>query len=136
LNVDELEVSNPTGTWSGWLQALQSCNERLGQCLAAGDWDNAQEEVATRDHLLRESAPVLLRLKKAEQEGAAVNDLDQVKQVLKEVQETGRAFIEALKSRRQELDRRINSIKQGRVTVNLYRPSQPQTPPRFLDREG
>jgi hypothetical protein len=137
------EVSSPTATWSGWLQALQSCNERLGQYLAEGDWEKAQEEVTTRDHLLRESAPVLMRLKKAEQvrkdscgEGEAVGDLERVKQVLLEVQETGRVFLEALNHRRQELDHRIKVVQQGRVTVNLYRPARPEASPRFLDREG
>jgi hypothetical protein len=92
--------------------------------------------VTTRDHLLRESAPVLMRLKKAEQEGEAVDDLERVKQVLQEVQETGRAFLEALSERRQELEHRIKAVQQGRVTANLYRPTRVDASPRFLDRDG
>jgi hypothetical protein len=134
--MDEFEVTSPVKSWSGWLQALQSCNERLGQCLADCDWEQAQYEVTTRDHLLRESAPVLMRLKKAEQEGEAVDDLERVKQVLQEVQETGRAFLEALSERRQELEHRIKAVQQGRVTANLYRPTRVDASPRFLDRDG
>jgi hypothetical protein len=130
------EAPVPVVTWSGWLQALQSCNERLGQYLVEGDWEQAEAEVTTRDHLLRESAPVLMRLKKAEQGGEAGDDLERVKQVLLQVQETGRAFIEMLHNHRQDLDNKIKTMQQGRATVNLYSPARPQMPPRFLDREG
>lgn len=136
MKKDETDVIFQNLTWPGWLQALQSCNERLSNHLQEGDWENAQVEVTIRDHLLRQSAPELMRLKKAEQEGFEEEDLERVKQVLQEVRETGQAFIEALKTRRQELDQRIKTVQKGRAALNLYRTAKPEGTPRFLDREG
>jgi hypothetical protein len=131
-----MELSAKNHGWSGWLQALQSCNDRLGEFLTQGDWEKAQAEVSTRDHLLRESAVMLMRLKKAQQEGSDTGDLQHVKQVLPEVLETGQSFVEALQNRRHELGLKIKAVQQGRAALNMYRTAKPEAPPRFLDRKG
>lgn len=134
--MSDVEVPACSRAWSGWIEALQSCNERLGKYLNEGDWEKAQAEVTTRDHLLHQSSGVLMRLKRAEQDGLDSGELQKVKQVLLEVTRTGQEFVETLEARRQELSHRIQLVQKGRAAVNLYRTPRPEAKPKFLDRKG
>ena len=117
-------------------RALQSCTQRLGKNLTAGDWERVQAEIATRDHLLQELAQELRRWRQTEPGKRENDELQRVKQVLEEVRQTSQTFIAELKSRCSEYSQRIKGIQQGRAAMNLYRAPKSQAAPRFIDRKG